>query len=1527
MTRIAQQHGYILLPVVMLITLVAAVAFMINNESVLDSGITGSKAEAKQVEYVAQAGLQHAIWANNNSGCAGDMAMTTVPFGQAGTNNYTATVTTPGGSTTAYTNLAADQDAWFRSDDVTRNNGTTADMHLRMESGNLEYALYRFDLSSLPAGSQINSASMWLYVTPAGPGGGAHPEGPLTVHRVTSDWTETGATWDTMSSHFDSAVIATIPAQPQDAVWVQVNLTAQLQAWVNGSEANYGIMLIPTGEGTHAKYVSREGTASEQPRLDVVVGNGPASPMAISVTGTLTGKPSPANDITRSLTRTPVAAYQPPAYSFLQLHAGSGKDAMLNSFYSSRDYGNHELQVSIGFGSTLEYSLLQFDLSTIPQGARILSARLALYHYVNTGTPVDPGVDVHRLTRSWVEGTHGGTGTADGATWGTSDGVSNWSSAGGDYDTLAVASSAISSATGDWESWEIGNLVQGWINGSYPNNGLILKGTGALDVSFASKEDADSTLHPRLNITYACECGSTCLAPQGSGNILMVVSDEFWMTPDEQKKKDSFEDWGYTVNLISQWDVSWNFNALAVNNDVVYVSEGVNHTTWGMAPELVATSLGVVNEEGLLNDALGISNNAGATVGSALNVTDSSHYITTPFPAGPLEIYHADMEQLAIFNGQAPGLQTLADVSGSGSLVVLDKGAALGGDESGENAAGRRVMLPLGTEANFNWDYLNSNGLLLVQRALQWATGNTGSAPAQNLLLVIAGSTPTAQEQLRIDLIQSWGYGVTVIDDNDSQANFDTAVAANDVAYVSSTVSDAALGTKLKNTALGVVNEELTLHDEFGFSSGSGSNAFDKIMLVDNTHEITTGFSTGWLTVVTSPQTLQALDNTLAPGLQTLATTWISGANYKDGLALLDTGADLHDGGTAAGRRAQLPWGGSGFNFSALNDNGKTIMQRAIEWAEGGSGSSILIGHWMLDDASGTVATDSSGQGNHGTLSNGPAWIAGILNDALDFDGSDDLVLVADDPSLDITDNITLMAWIRPNKTATQYVIRKALFDSTDGYELSLSATGKVFFRLNQASNANSYRIDSTTSYPVDGTTWMHIAATYDGAVMRLYLDGVEEASLNAAINISANDTDLSIGAQVDGSRGIDGLIDDVWLYGSALSATDIAANADSKPLTPLAHWKLDETSGTTAVDSVGGHDGTLNNGPVWSTGQIDGALDFDGSNDAIRVTHADTLSLTETMTFTAWVNASSFGSTYQTIIAKDGGGGGSNYYFGTWQQELVFGFFSGGFFREVFTSGLNLQPGTWYHLAASFNNSMNLVLLYLDGVPVQKGELTFSPTAVTADLSIGRSPDGEYWRGLLDDVRIYDSVLPASEIADLYTAAGGGGGGGGSGSGSCDGTFRDEFNTVSFSNNDGTLTWATDWLEINESDGPNAGDEKIKSGRLEVNDNDGGGEGAQREADLTGAGSAMLTFDYNRKNLDDTDDYVTIDISANGDAGPWIELGRFEGPGTDAGYLPVSYNIGAYISNNTRIRFLTSPGLGDKDDLKFDNVEILCAP
>lgn len=156
--------------------------------------------------------------------------------------------------------------------------------------------------------------------------------------------------------------------------------------------------------------------------------------------------------------------------------------------------------------------------------------------------------------------------------------------------------------------------------------------------------------------------------------------------------------------------------------------------------------------------------------------------------------------------------------------------------------------------------------------------------------------------------------------------------------------------------------------------------------------------------------------------------------------------------------------------------------------------------------------------------------------------------------------------------------------------------------------------------------------------------------------------------------------------------------------------------------------------------------------------------------------------------------------------------------------------------------------------------------------------------------------------------------------------TFRDDFDAVSYAGNNGTQFWASTWREINESDGANASDERViwdlGSLRLRVRDNDGGGEGVQRQADLSAYTSATLSFNYSRWPMYRATDYVTLAISDNGGAS-WTDLDRFVGPAFDPDYTFVTYDISAHLSANTRIRFLTSPWMLWASQVMFDNIEI----
>lgn len=160
--------------------------------------------------------------------------------------------------------------------------------------------------------------------------------------------------------------------------------------------------------------------------------------------------------------------------------------------------------------------------------------------------------------------------------------------------------------------------------------------------------------------------------------------------------------------------------------------------------------------------------------------------------------------------------------------------------------------------------------------------------------------------------------------------------------------------------------------------------------------------------------------------------------------------------------------------------------------------------------------------------------------------------------------------------------------------------------------------------------------------------------------------------------------------------------------------------------------------------------------------------------------------------------------------------------------------------------------------------------------------------------------------------------------------TIRDEFGAVSYSGNDGTLSWAAPWVEQGEADGPDSGRVRVVSdtrcatgnclriGGDEVSIN---GRGVLRSADLSGATSATLTFSYRRRQLGDSGGSVTLAVSGSGGSG-WSDLATYNLHGNDGSPVPQSFDISGFINSATQIRFLGS-GSDVESFFYTDNVEI----
>ena len=225
-----------------------------------------------------------------------------------------------------------------------------------------------------------------------------------------------------------------------------------------------------------------------------------------------------------------------------------------------------------------------------------------------------------------------------------------------------------------------------------------------------------------------------------------------------------------------------------------------------------------------------------------------------------------------------------------------------------------------------------------------------------------------------------------------------------------------------------------------------------------------------------------------------------------------------------------------------------------------GTGGSTPVGYWKFDEGTGTSATDSSGNGDTGTLTNQPTWVTGKLKKALNFTGTQ-VVQANGSGSLAnlYTGGMTVSAWINPAGTGGGGAGRIVDKDNNNGgWFLAMSSSNNVKLQADQfdvpppgtaiqpslASASNSIVLN----------TWQHVAATWDGSTngtgMHIYVNGAPADG--TPVNGSSNGTPFSDAASplgignrgADLARGFNGSIDDVRVYNRVLSAAEIQSLA-----------------------------------------------------------------------------------------------------------------------------------------------------------------------------------------------------------------------------------------------------------------------------------------------------------------------------------------------------------------------------------------------
>lgn len=218
------------------------------------------------------------------------------------------------------------------------------------------------------------------------------------------------------------------------------------------------------------------------------------------------------------------------------------------------------------------------------------------------------------------------------------------------------------------------------------------------------------------------------------------------------------------------------------------------------------------------------------------------------------------------------------------------------------------------------------------------------------------------------------------------------------------------------------------------------------------------------------------------------------------------------------------------------------------------------VGMWLFDEGTGTVAADSSGSKNDGTLTNGPKWVDGKFGKAVSLDGVDDFVGLANQPA--ITNGFTFSAWVKRNADtpSCQEVFNSHQFFLRTQPEGEV-ATNPFETFVNLADGTVEPRASSGVASTVK--EWFFVAATWDKTTLKIYVNGeFKGQSTRTGALATPVAAQIGRGEQRDlNANAFNGIIDDTAIFSAVLEAQDIQTLMDQG---------LKESLGLAAVDLSG---------------------------------------------------------------------------------------------------------------------------------------------------------------------------------------------------------------------------------------------------------------------------------------------------------------------------------------------------------------------
>jgi hypothetical protein len=429
-----------------------------------------------------------------------------------------------------------------------------------------------------------------------------------------------------------------------------------------------------------------------------------------------------------------------------------------------------------------------------------------------------------------------------------------------------------------------------------------------------------------------------------------------------------------------------------------------------------------------------------------------------------------------------------------------------------------------------------------------------------------------------------------------------------------------------------------------------------------------------------------------------------------------------------------------------------------------------LVSWWRGD----SNALDSV-SGFNGTFANG-SFAPGIVRDAFRFSGTE-YVEIPDVAPLDFSNAFTIELWVSPtaagNADGTTFFLAKGnvTFSNTQSYGILFDSNRQALIRLGNGSGID--QLASASALPLN--SYSHVAVSYDGNEMRVYVNGALENSKTTSIGTLLNTSEglVTGGADFQGGKvPAQATIDEVSIYDRALAPQEIAAiyaassagkcvSCASPPSGIVSWWRAESN----AADSVSTNNGTFSGETGFAPGEVGMAFSFDGTNDEVVPSTAEFAAVSNSFTMEMWVlPTEGRGSVPENADTQGGINTGQRYAVFPSHGDIEFGSGQAGAGISIGTNGVAVFEHAafyipamlvydapildWTHIAVVYTS--NRPSLYINGQLAHTG--LQSARSVHPGSEMGGGVYGHF-AGLMDEYTIYNRALNLSEIARIYNA------------------------------------------------------------------------------------------------------------------------------------------------------------------------------